>query len=136
MEKFDDIGQRFHRDHVNPADHGRFLDVFQGNDDALNAHVPGLKGRSEHSADSLDPAVQGKLPDHEIGPGRGRVDQAFCGENADGDGQVEPCALLPNVGGGQVHRDVRSGERVTGILDRRLDPVPALTDHHVGQSDR
>ena len=56
-------------------------------------------------------------------------------QDAEGDGQVEPGAVLADVGGGQVHGDPPERKLEPGIGQRRADPLPAFPNRAVRQAD-
>jgi len=86
--------------------------------------------------DPLDPAVERQLPEEEIGAQQIRPDHVFRRQDADGNGEVEPRALFPDVRRGKIDGDMMTGKGIAGTLDRRLDPFPAFPDGHVGQAHR
>ena len=83
-------------------------------------------GHGQDPAHRTDLAGEGELP-AEVEPlERARRHEAAGGEQRHRDGQVEPGALLAEVGRGQVHRDALRGELVPEVSHRRAHPDERL----------
>ena len=54
---------------------------------------------------------------------------------AEGDGKIESCALLAPVGGGEVDGRLARRDVVSAVLEGRLDPLLALPNGRVRQTD-
>jgi len=57
-------------------------------------------------------------------------------QDPEGNGEVEPGAVLPHVGRGQVDRDPLERKGEPRVEERRVDPLPALLDRSMREPDR
>ncbi len=97
---------------------------------------PGLAAgqrHGQHPPGGFQPPVQGYLAIEQI------LIQIFLGrqtlgrQEPQGDGQVKTGAVFPDIGGSQIDGDPGPGKMITGIFNRRFDPVLALFNRNFRQ---
>ncbi len=128
------------RQEVRHAVHGHAVDQsglprVGGRHEQPPAAPAGQLGRDrQDAADRLEFPAERKFPQEPVAGRRDR-DLLGRGQDPDRDRQVESGSLLAQVGGSQVDRDPLRRQGASGRADRRPDPLPALPDRLVGQSD-
>ena len=106
----------------------------RGADQAL-AHGVGADGRRQRARHAADRGVERQLADGRIAlDGVGR-DGAHGHHHGERDRQVEVAALLGQVGGRQVDRDVLEGQAEADGVQRVAHALAALGHGLVGQAD-
>ena len=135
-EQGDGLGQAADAVDVDVVDDGGLGGVGFGDYEALQAHLAGLDGHGEDSADAEDVAAQGQLADgHDALHGVGGDDA--CGrEDAQQHGEVVAGAPLADGGGGEVDDDALAGhgEVDAGALHGGGHALVALANCRVGQA--
>jgi len=97
--------------------------------------LPSSLRRGEHAADRPQPAVQRELADCRVTTERLRWHLSRGSQNGQGDGQVEPRALLAQLRGRQVDRDPPHRPFQLRRGDAAADPFLRLLAGAVGQPD-
>jgi hypothetical protein len=110
----------------------RLRRILGGQDQIRDSHVARADGYGKGSADRTHCAIKRQFADQDMM--LEGLDNAHCAENSEGHRQVEPRALLANIGGGQIdgERLVRVPE--TGVHQGGLDALAALTHGYIGHS--
>ena len=94
-----------------------------------------LQRRGERAADRVQRATERELP-VQLGVGEGSPGQVPRGDqDADRDRQVEPAALLRQVGRREIDGNVATRQLETAARERRLHAVLAFLDRGLGQAD-
>ena len=107
-----------------------------GQDDALEARLPGHLGDGERARDRADAPVQPELA-HQDEMARARqLALRGGGDDADGDRQVVAAAVLAQVRGREVDDDPFAGNLESQGLQGRGRAQEALLDGRVGQPDQ
>ena len=131
-ERGDDVGQGLHRPHLVAADE-RCLGV-RGRGDHDDGRVDGVD-QGQRPRDRPHGAVEPQLPEEAAARRGVRRHVAVGGEQAHGDGQVQPGALLADPRRGQVHRHPAQRPRQRRRQQRGAHPVAGLATGGVGQPD-
>jgi hypothetical protein len=130
-----DLLQRARTAHLEAGDYGRLGQIVLRHQDGGTTRRARREGHGEGTTDGAEVSLEPHLADHE------RVGEALAGDlaagdqDAQGNGQVERRAILPDVGGGQVDGDPAEGEFVSGVGQGRADPFPTLFDRAMGQAN-
>ena len=132
-------GRRFaegtDRDHPDPGNQARLVPIVEGSDDPRNLKVPREDRLGKGPADRTNCAVERKFPrDHPPGQRLSRKD-ALCGQNRQGDRQVEKGTVFPQIGRRKVDGDLPAGERESGVAHGGPDPVVAFPDRDSWKPD-
>ena len=121
------------RDHPDSGHQSRLVPVVEGSDDPRNLKVLREDRLGKGPADRTNRSVEGKFPrDHPPGQRLSRQD-ALCGQNRQGDRQVEKGTVLPQIGRRKVDGDLPAGEGESGIAHGGADPVVAFPDRTSGE---
>src|ERR1035437_743555 len=132
-EQGDHLGQVTDTIHVDAFDHGGLGGVFGGNDQVGDALLASADCDGQRTAHGADGAIEGELADEDV-PIQ-RLNRAHGAQDANGNGEIEAGAFLPNVGRGQVDGDAFVGVAETGIDQRTLNALAAFPDGDVGHAD-
>ncbi len=142
LERFrrvDEIGrldQRFHCEHVDALDDSRFPRVHFGHDDASHSALPRGDGRGKRAAHRTHAAVERQLSKKHVRIRYLAVEQTLAAQEPQRHRQIECRTFLANISGREIYGDaLRRGKIEAAILQRRLDPLAALLDGHIGQPD-
>ena len=129
------FNQRRYRHDLETCDDRRLARVGGWKKDGAQSVAPGAGGDRQHASRGVDRAVEGQLAQqHGVG-NQPALDDARCREDAERDRQIERSASLAHVGRRQVDRDAVRGKLEAGIADGAPDPVAALPDARIGQTD-
>ena len=135
-EESDGLGEAGDGEDVEPLDDGGLGGVGGGDEQAVAALGDGLE---RHGEDALEgPGLAGECELADDGEGAGPVegDLPAAQEQPQGDGQVEAAGVLLEVGRGKVDDDPVDRAAISRVDDRALDPVRALADGGLRQSDQ
>ena len=136
VQQADRVGERRRGEHVEPVDGERLGGVLHGHDERVDPLASAGQPDRERATDRLDLAVERELADDGVRSDDAIFHDARGGEDTEGDRQVERRALLPDVGGRQVHGDPVQGEGETGVADRGAHALAALAHGGVRQAHR
>ena len=136
VQQPDRVSERWRGEHVEPVDGERLGGVLHGHHERADPVASAGEPDRERAADRLDLAVERELSDDGVGSDDSVFHGSGGGEDAEGDRQVERCALLANVGGRQVHGDPIRREGETGVADRGAHALATLADGGVRQPHR
>jgi hypothetical protein len=117
------------------GDQRRLGQVGLGDDQEPGARPAGGQGGREHALDRADVAAEAELADGPQAVEGGRRHRPGRGQQPDGDGQVEPGALLGQVGRWEGHGDAPVGPLVAGVAERGPQPVARLQDGGAAEPD-
>ena len=129
----DNVGDGFHAVYVEVVHHCCLAHVLLRHYQTLELVGPGLYGYGKRAAHGLQAAVEAKLANHHEAAEHRAVHLACGGQQADGQWQVVGAALLAEVGGSHIHRNVGHGKPVAVVLQRGHYAVVALAHGIVGQ---
>ncbi len=135
VQDVDDVAQAAGGDHGHGARQGRLGRALRGDDERVGPHPPRGLGHRERAAHGPQGAVEpelgrGRHPRHPIARRLPR-----CGQQREGDREIEPRALLALLGGSQVHRQPPHREVELGRGDAAAHALARLLDGAVGQAD-
>jgi hypothetical protein len=106
-----------------------------GDDQEPGARPPGGQGGREHALDGADVAAEAQLADGPQALEGGRRHRPGRGQQPDRDRQVEPGALLGQVGRGQRHGDAPVWPLVAGVAEGGPEPVAGLQHGRAAEPD-
>jgi hypothetical protein len=113
--------------------------VGDGGEHAPDATRGQVTAEGERPTDRPDGAVEPKLPDEGAVTqlGIAALEAGLIGRAKDGhrDREVKGAALLPKLGGGEVHGQPVRGKAEAAVAHRRAHPLPRLLHGLVGQAD-
>lgn len=135
-EDRDELTQAPYAEDRDTRDERRLAGRALGDHDLLVARVGRRQDGREHSANGPDPAVEPQLADHHDLGEDPRIDPLGRAQHRAGDGQVESTAALGYGRRAEPHREFLLRPLPAGVDDRRPDPVAALGQALVGQSDQ
>ena len=121
---------------MEPVDSERLSGVLHGHHERVDPLAPAGQPDRERATDRLDLAVEREFADDGVRSDDAIFHDARGGEDTEGDRQVERRALLPDVGGRQVHGDPVQGEGEAGVADRGAHALAALAHGGVWQAHR
>ena len=119
---------------LRPAGQGGLGGVFPGDEELLDAQLPGGQGHGQHPRAGAQLPGQGELPqegaallpDFQLPPG---------GQQPHQNGQVVQSAQLLHMGGGQIDGDPADREGEAAVFDGGAHPLPGLVHRRVRQAD-
>ena len=124
------------RDHPDSWHQSRLVPVVEGSDDSRNLKVLREDRLGKGPADWTNRSVEGKFSrDHPPGQSLSRQD-ALCGQDRQGDRQVEKGTVLPQIGRRKVDGDLSAGKgspelrtaaRIRSSLSRTAPPGSPTT---------
>ena len=117
------------------VDDGCLADVGGGDDEVCDAHAACLDGDGQDALDGAQRAVQTEFADEHHRVEAVVVGKAVGHEQGDGQGQVVARALLADVGGGKVDRDLIDARGIARVFQRTHHACSAFTHGVVGQTD-
>ena len=131
----DDRVERFHGDHVDFFDEGRFGRIRLRHKQRFDATRRGQRGHGQNAIDMTHAAIEAQLADHQAVVQAVGRNLARGRQHGQRNGQVIGGAFLAQIGRRQADGQAGAGEMVARVDDGAAHPFARLADGGIGEAD-